>query len=77
MKKKPMQEWSREEMETWLKGTQGVVISRDGIIKNKMCMDIDITPLTPEQEAEWKMYLEALEKEEREIKRRKTLCQKK
>ena len=23
MKKKPMQEWSREEMETWLKGTQG------------------------------------------------------
>ena len=42
-----------------------------------MCMDIDITPLTPEQEAEWKMYLEALEKEEREIKRRKTLCQKK
>ena len=72
-----MQEWIREEMETWLKGTQGVVISRDGIIKNKMCMDIDITPLTPEQEAEWKMYLEALEKEEREIKRRKTLCQKK
>ena len=35
-KMKPMQEWTPEEMEAWLRETQVVVISEDGEVSNIM-----------------------------------------
>jgi hypothetical protein len=35
-KMKPMQEWTREEMEVWLRETQVAVISEDGEVSNIM-----------------------------------------
>lgn len=34
--RKPIQEWSREEMETYLRETQVAVVSEDGEVLNKM-----------------------------------------